>query len=120
MIINVIIDNLNILGNTMKKILCAALVLFSANAFAAEQEIVFKDKQFAPINLTIPANQKVKLTVKNLDNSPIEFESEDLKLEKIVGANGQAIVFVNNAKAGSYTFCNEFDCAATTGTITIK
>jgi hypothetical protein len=88
-------------------------------AHADDYTITLKDKQFTPSNLSIPANQKIKLTVKNLNSSAAEFESSDLDREKVVEANGEITVFIGPLDPGGYGYFNDFDRDAT-GTITAK
>src|ERR1044071_9289633 len=69
-----------------------SLVAISAPAIRAAADdpaltLELKNHKFQPANPTIPANTKVKLTVRNLDATPAEFESEDLDVEKVIPAN---------------------------------
>ncbi len=97
----------------------AAGVLFSAAAQAEDYAIILKDHQFSPKELSIPAGQKVKVTVKNMDSSPAEFESHDLNREKVISANSEAIIFIGPLNAGSYNYFDEFHPDAK-GTIVAK
>lgn len=98
----------------------SALLLFSAAAARADDYVItLKDHQFSPKELSIPAGQKVKVTVKNMDSSPAEFESHDLNREKVVSANSEVVIFVGPLNAGSYNYFDEFHPDAK-GTITAK
>ena len=96
--------------------------LFAANSHAQEPDytITLKDGKFAPANLVIPAETKVKITVKNQDSVPAEFESYELNREKVVGAKSEITVFVGPLKAGSYGYFDDFHRATTQGTLTAK
>ena len=100
----------------------AAPMLLALSAHAAEGDyvITLKDQQFTPKDLVIPANEKVKITVKNLDTRAAEFESHDLNREKIIAAGGEVKVFVGPVKAGTYTYFDEFNEDKARGTITAK
>jgi plastocyanin len=98
--------------------LLAGLML-SVSAYAEDYVITIKNSQFSPKELTVPAGQKVKITVKNQDATPAEFESSDLNREKIVSANSQIFVFIGPLDAGSYSFFNDFH-RESTGTILAK
>lgn len=87
----------------------AILALLSTAGYAEELVITVKDSQFSPVELTIPVNQKVKITVKNLDSKPAEFESYSLHREKIISANSDAIIFVGPVDAGEYEYFNDFN-----------
>jgi hypothetical protein len=85
-----------------------------------EFEIVIKNHKFEPATLTIPANKKVKLVVKNQDPTPEEFESYELNREKVIAGNGQAIVFIGPLDPGTYPFFGEFNQATAQGKIIAK
>lgn len=94
--------------------------LFSVASHAEDYVITVKDNKFSPQELVIPADQKVKITVKNLDSTPVEFESKDLKREKVVKANNEIVISVGPLKAGSYGYVDEFHEDTTKGTIVVK
>jgi Cupredoxin-like domain len=96
------------------------LVVFSAAAHAEDFVLTLKNNQFIPRILTIPANQRVRITVKNQDVTPAEFESTDLDREKVVGANSEVIIFVGPVDAGTYGYFDDFHRNTTTGTIVAK
>lgn len=107
-----------------KEYLLAALsagILLCGPALANEAEYVIteKDKVFSPAILTIPAGQKIKVTVKNLDSTPAEFESSDFDREKVVGANSDIVVYIGPLDAGKYTYFDDFR-RESTGTIIAK
>lgn len=107
----------------MKPILLAALFsLAAAPAFAETKsfEITIKDHQFAPDRVEIPANEKVKLLVKNQDPTPEEFESHELKREKVIPGNSQATINVGPLKPGEYTFFGEFNEKTAQGRLVVK
>lgn len=89
-------------------------------AFAAGEEVytlVIKDHQFTPAELKVPAGVKIKLIVDNQDPTPEEFESHDLKREKVIQGNSKGTVIIGPLKAGSYTFVGEFHEETAKGTI---
>lgn len=88
-------------------------------AMASDLTLTYKNGNFTPTTIQVPAGEKVKLLVVNADNVPIEFESYELNREKIISANSQAVVFVGPLEAGSYPFFNEFNLAAK-GTVQAK
>jgi plastocyanin len=97
-----------------------ASLLFSAAAHADDYVITIKGNQFSPEELTIPAGQKVKIIVKNLDATPAEFESSDLNREKVVSANSEIIVFIGPLDSGSYAYFDDFHRDTTKGTVIVK
>ena len=59
-------------------------VLTSFTALGADDlsfELSLREHKFTPSELTIPADKRVKLTIKNLDSTPAEFESHNFKVE---------------------------------------
>ena len=70
--------------------------------------LTIHNHKYEPTDLTVPANTKVKLVVKNLDPTPEEFESFDLNREKVVGPGGQIEVFVGPLAPGKYEFLGDF------------
>ena len=83
-------------------------------------DLVIKDHKFIPQELEIPANQKVKVTIKNQDSTAAEFESHELRREKVIQGNSQAVVFVGPLAPGRYPFFDEFNEATTKGAIVVK
>ncbi|HVC49935.1 MAG TPA: cupredoxin domain-containing protein [Burkholderiales bacterium] len=85
---------------------------------SASQLLEIKNQQFSPMKLTLPQNKKVKITLKNNDNLPAEFESTDLSREILVPGHSQVSIYVGPLDPGNYKFFNDFNQAAT-GLITV-
>jgi len=98
----------------------SACLLFSTFAHAEDYVLTLKNNQFSPKVLTVPAGQKVKITIKNQDATPAEFESSDLNREKVVAPNSEIVVFVGPLNPGSYGFFDDFHRDTTTGVIVAK
>ena len=82
-----------------------------APSFADEpvaMSIVIKDHKFDPQTLTVPAGKEIELTVDNQDATPEEFESNVLKVEKIIPGNSKGKVRFGPVEPGSYEFFGEF------------
>jgi hypothetical protein len=71
-------------------------------------ELVIRDHRFEPEVLEIPAGRKVKILIRNLDDTPEEFESYELRREKIIMGKKEAVIYVGPLKAGDYPFFGEF------------
>ena len=101
-----------------------AFVLFmsvSMSAVAVETvEITIKDHKFNPAEITIPADTKVKLVIKNMDPTPEEFESHTLHREKIIPGGKQAIIFIGPLSPGTYKFFGEFNPETAKGRVIVK
>ena len=63
-----------------------------------------KDIGLDPRVIEVPAGKRIRLEVSNEGKSAIEFESKDLKQEKVVPPGGKATVTINALKAGEYKF----------------
>jgi hypothetical protein len=79
-----------------------------------------KGKSFEPNQLTVPAGQKITLTVKNLNPTPSEFESSDLNREKVVTGGSDITVFIGPLRPGSYEFFDDFSADTPHGHIVAK
>ena len=82
-----------------------------------EVEISIKNHMFEPEALKLPIGKPIKITVKNLDPTPEEFESDDLGFEKIIPGNTTAIVRLKPLKPGTYMFFGEFNMDTALGHI---
>ena len=73
-----------------------------------EYLIKIQDHKFIPQDIEVPANQKFKLIVENLDKTIEEFESSDLNKEKMVYSNKKAILIIGPLSPGIYKFFGDF------------
>ena len=104
----------------LKSFLTLAIILTSTVASAEDFVITIKDHIFNPAELTVPANEKIKLIVKNQDPTAEEFESHDLGREKVVSGNSEITVLVGPLKPGTYKYVGEFNEATAKGVIIAK
>jgi plastocyanin len=105
-------------------VLAGALLAMGTTASATAEEQVFtltiKDHRFEPPVLEVPAGQKVKVLVKNLDSTPEEFDSYDLDREKVVQGGSQGTVFLGPLDPGTYEFMGEFHSDTANGKVVAK
>lgn len=87
---------------------------------AASYVLTIKDHKFEPSVLEVPANKKITVVVKNLDSTPEEFESSDLKREKIVAGGKEINVVIGPLKPGTYEYFGEFHIETAKGQIIAK
>ena len=108
----------------MKKFLTffTSLSLLSFNALAAEKEFLvqIKDHKFQPEVIEVPANEKFTLVIENLDKTLEEFESNDLKKEKLVGGGKKITIAISPLKAGEYKFFGDFHQKTAQGKVIVK
>ena len=100
--------------------LLALLVIPPADAADPTFTIVIRDHKFEPARLEVPAGVKIQLLVKNLDSTAEEFESKDLKREKIIPGGKEAIITVGPLKAGTYRFVGEYHEDITKGELVAR
>jgi len=107
----------------IRRLVPAALVSLSLGAFAQAQPelgLVIKDHKFSPDRIEVPAGKKVKLVVDNQDATPEEFESGQLKVEKVIPGKSKGIVFIGPLKAGEYPFIGEYNEKTAKGVVVAK
>jgi Cupredoxin-like domain len=96
----------------------AALLSFAlAPARADELVLTIKDHKFSPTEIKVPANQRVEITVINDDATPEEFESNPMKVEKVIPGKSKGVVRIGPLKPGRYPFIGEFHEATAKGTV---
>lgn len=98
-------------------VISASLLVTSAYAAESELLLVIKNHRFEPVELKVPAGQRVKLIVHNQDSTAEEFESHDLNREKIVPAGGKVSIFIGPLRPGRYSFTGEYNEATAKGVV---
>jgi len=104
-------------------LLSLALMLAMATSALVQDPaytLVIKDHQFQPTEIEVPAGQKIALTVKNNDSTPEEFESTELRREKVVPGGEQITVYIGPLKPGKYEFFGDFNPRTARGHIIAK
>ena len=71
-------------------------------------QITLKDHRFQPAELHAPAGKPITIIVKNLDPAPAEFESNMLRVEKVVTGGGTISIRVRPLEPGRYRFFDDF------------
>jgi len=77
-----------------------------------EVGLTLKSHVFDPPETKIAANQPIIITVTNDDDTPEEFESTSLKIEKIVTAKSAIKLRVKGLAPGRYEFFGEYNDTA--------
>ena len=107
----------------MSLMVAAVLALGTAQVLAAEpveRVVVIENHRFQPAEVKVPAQQPVRLVIDNRDPTPEEFESHDLRLEKIVAGHSQATLRVEPLEAGEYRFVGEFNEDTAQGKLVVE
>lgn len=106
-------------------LLIAGLFLTVALAPVRAQEmpsfnLLIKAGRFLPETLEVPANTKFRLLIRNEGPGPEEFESVDLKKEKVLAPGASSFLIFQPLKPGSYKFFGEFHPATAQGSIVAR
>ena len=103
--------------------LLGAAIIFPSKAVNAQQSasvsISAKDHRFQPAQLSAPLNRPLSIKVKNLDTTPMEFESVSLRVEKVIAPGSEGTVNVRALAPGRYEFFGDFH-PETRGTLTVQ
>ena len=103
----------------VKGLMGMLLLLGSWTAMAGPPvvELVIRDHLFYPAELTVPANQKIRLLIINEDDTPEEFESYELNREKVILGKSRSVVFIGPLAPGRYPIFGEFNLSTAQGVI---
>jgi len=99
---------------------CLAVTPAALAQDSVEIAVTVKDHKFDPAELQAPAGKPIVLRIKNLDATPMEFESKTLRVEKVLTGNSEAVVNVRAQKPGRYEFFDEFHEKTTRGVLVVK
>lgn len=95
----------------------ALLVLGPVGARADDLTLTLKNHKFSPTEIKVPANKRVTLTVVNDDPTPEEFESHELKVEKVIPGKSKGVVRIGPLKPGRYPFFGEYHESTAKGAV---
>jgi hypothetical protein len=109
------------------------LVLLAAFTFAlgmghnrAEEEevpvftIEFNDGTVSPLRIEVPANKQFQLVLRNNGDTPAEFESSELRKEKVLAPKTTAILVFRTLDPGEYPFFDDFHPDAPKAVLIVK
>lgn len=104
--------------------LMLALSLFAAPAARADElptfQLLIKGGKLYPETIEVPANTKFRLQIKNEGPGPAEFESVELKKEKVLAPGVTSSLVFYPLQPGSYKFFDEFHADTAQGRIVAK
>src|SRR5262245_21220623 len=86
---------------------CLVLVALSAAVADLEIPVTIEKNQFQPSEIKVKAGQPFVLVVTNKDSTPEEFESKELRIEKVIPAGKTMKIRVRSLKPGTYPFVGE-------------
>jgi plastocyanin len=97
----------------------ALTAVTAVTAAAAEVEIpvIIEKNRFQPSEIKVKAGEPFVLVVTNKDGTPEEFESKELRIEKVIPAGKTMKIRVRALKPGTYPFVGEYHEATAKGRI---
>uniref|UniRef100_Q07KD2 EfeO-type cupredoxin-like domain-containing protein n=1 Tax=Rhodopseudomonas palustris (strain BisA53) TaxID=316055 RepID=Q07KD2_RHOP5 len=70
--------------------------------------IEFRDGKVTPQRLEVPAKTRFKLELHNLGQEPAEFESKELRKEKVLAPGASSTLVIRTLDPGEYDFFDDF------------
>ena len=99
--------------------LLAAAALLATSAASAEAPIALtlQNHKFTPNVIRVKANQPSMIVMANKDATAEEFDSSDLKIEKVVAGKSSGSIRIRALKPGTYHFMGEYHAATAQGVV---
>jgi hypothetical protein len=94
----------------------ALLLAVDKPAHAADDPtfpIEFKDGTVTPTRIEVPAKTRFRLELKNSGKTPAEFESNEMKKEKVLAPGTTSSLIIRSLDPGEYKFFDDFHQQAT-------
>jgi heme/copper-type cytochrome/quinol oxidase subunit 2 len=76
-----------------------------------------KNHMFDPAEIHVPANKPTILVITNADDTPEEFDSVALRIEKVIAPGKKGAVWIRPLAFGSYSFMGEFHPTTAQGVV---
>ncbi len=108
-----------------KIILTTFLILnFHSISFAEDDTVqinlTIQNGKFEPSELKAPANKRIELIVENKGPGAEEFESKDLKREKVIPEKRTVKITLGNLKKGTYKFFGDYHSETAQGKLVVE
>ncbi|MCG6204486.1 cupredoxin domain-containing protein [Rhodopseudomonas sp. HC1] len=98
-------------GLSLLALLAGLLAWPIAGAHADDEptfRIEFNDGKVSPQRIEVPALTRFKLDLHNLGREPAEFESKELRKEKVLAPGSSSILVIRTLDPGEYPFFDDF------------
>lgn len=99
---------------------CIAAASLPAMADDPTFKLDIKDGVITPLELEVPTNTRIRLEVTNSGTTPAEFESVQLKKEKVIAGGNTTVMVIRNLDPGTYDFFDDFHIDLPHAKITAK
>lgn len=108
----------------MSQFLFASFLCFSFFAQAADDtvtiKLVIQNGRFEPSQISAPANKRIELVIENKGPGAEEFESKDLKREKVIPVGQTVKIVLGSLKKGVYSFFGEYHEETAQGKLSVE
>ena len=104
-------------------VLASSLLLALAPVQAQDMptvNLLIRDGRFVPTTVEVPANTKFRLLIKNEGPGAEEFESVELRKEKVLAPGASSFLIFQPIKPGTYKFFGEFHPDTAQGQLVAK
>ncbi|MBK7282347.1 cupredoxin domain-containing protein [Candidatus Aalborgicola defluviihabitans] len=112
--------------NRFSNALLAVLSAMLLNSLPAQAQdmptvnLVIRNGHFVPATLEVPANTKFRLVIKNEGPGAEEFESVELRKEKVLAPGVTSFLIFQPLKPGTYKFFGDFHPETAQGQMVAK
>ncbi|MFP3019649.1 MAG: cupredoxin domain-containing protein [Arsenophonus sp.] len=89
--------------------------IFAAEKFTIELEM--KNGDLIPLILKVPSKKIIRIKITNTGTEPSEFESTQLRKEKVLFPGAKSVLVIAPLKPGTYTFFDDFHLFSPKGKI---
>lgn len=99
--------------DTRRSVLAGMAIALSLGSVARADDdpvlrIEFKDGVVTPLRLEVLANRRFSLELYNLGEMPAEFESRELRKEKVLAPGTNSVLVIRRQDPGQYDFFDDF------------
>lgn len=98
-------------------IIAALAFVLAQPAGAAEYKVTLKNHRFTPSTIKVKAGTPNVIVLSNEDPTADEFDSESLKVEKVVAGNSTGKVRIRPLAPGRYPFMGEYHAKTAQGVV---
>ncbi|NBF11602.1 cupredoxin domain-containing protein [Pseudomonas sp. Fl4BN1] len=103
-------------------VLCGGTALAAPPAVSEESPIklLIENHRFTPESFSVPEGKRFRIELTSHDESVDEFESYDMKFEKILVPGNTISVFAGPLHPGTYTFFDDYHPDQAKGTVIVE
>jgi plastocyanin len=95
----------------------SAMSAYADDAFTAKLDMA--DGKLTPARIEAPAGKRIRIEVRNTGKGAAEFESVQLRKEKVLAPGAESVVVIAPQSPGEYKFFDDFHQSAQ-GVIVVK